>query len=447
MNELHNALSRQLKAVVPNEEFQAWFQPVSFSVENDEAVVSVPNRFYEAWIKDHYLETLEKAIRTAENRPLKLRFEIKPLSPEARPKIPAEKYKTSEPGQSTLAARYTFNNFVIGPCNELAHAACLSAAERPGKVYNPLVLYGGAGLGKSHLLHAAGHLIKQRNPNAKVHYSSLESYTNELIDAIRTEGVASFHNKYRNMDCLLIDDIQFLAKRERTQEELFHTFNTLFEAERQIIMTSDKLPREIHGLEKRLVTRFEWGLLADLQPPEEETKIAILQNKALEKGIELPRDVAFLLAQQPETNVRVLEGYLNRVIAVSRHKNRDLSAELVKEVLVPLLGERQITADEVMKLVSHEYGVRVADITGAKKSRDISLPRQISMYLIRRLTRLSYPEIGRLMGGKDHSTVVKGVKKMNGLMEEDHEFARKLRNVEKKLMEQSRRRIGELTES
>ena len=207
------------------------------------------------------------------------------------------------------------------------------------------------------------------------------------------------------------------------------------------------MPREIHGLEKRLVTRFEWGLLADLQPPEEETKIAILQNKALEKGIELPRDVAFLLAQQPETNVRVLEGYLNRVIAVSRHKNRDLSAELVKEVLVPLLGERQITADEVMKLVSHEYGVRVADITGAKKSRDISLPRQISMYLIRRLTRLSYPEIGRLMGGKDHSTVVKGVKKMNGLMEEDHEFARKLRNVEKKLMEQSRRRIGELTES
>ena len=447
MNDINYTVTRYLMAAVSPDDFESWFQPVSYRIEDDEAVVTVPNRFYADWIKEQYLDTLLMAFAEASQERKKIRFETGQSQAPAAPKVVVENRAKAEQTTSELSARYTFSNFVVGPCNELAHAACLSAAERPGKVYNPLVLYGGAGLGKSHLLHAAGHLIKSRNPSAKVHYSSLEAYTNELINAIRTDGVASFHQKYRNIDCLLIDDIQFLANRERTQEELFHTFNALFEAERQIIMTSDKLPREIHGLEKRLVTRFEWGLLADLQPPEEETKIAILQNKALARSIELPREVAFLLAQQPETNVRVLEGYLNRVIAVSRYKKKDLSAELVREVLVPLLGERQVTADEVMKTVSVEYGVRVSDITGAKKSRDISLPRQISMYLIRRLTRLSYPEIGRLMGGKDHSTVVKGVKKMTSLLEEDQDLARRMRMVEKKLMEQSRRRIGELGDS
>jgi chromosomal replication initiator protein len=273
------------------------------------------------------------------------------------------------------------------------------------------------------------------NPGAKVHYCSAESFTNELLQAVRFDGIASFQEKYRQVDCLLIDDVQFLAGRERTQEEFFHTFNVLYNAGRQIILSSDKMPKDIPGLEKRLRTRFEWGLMADLQPPDEETKAVILQRKAAERGLELSRKVASFLAHQPESNVRVLEGYLTRVIAISSFQGVEVTLDLVKRVVGPLVSERQVSIEDVLAAVASHFGIKVSDLKGSRKNREVSQPRQVAMYLARRLTRHSFPEIGRAFGGKDHSTVVKGVKKIETILRENPELAERVRLVERSLME------------
>jgi chromosomal replication initiator protein len=438
--EIYNAVKHRMRTVLSPQDYKSWFEPLQYKVEENQIVVVVPNKFYAEWIEDNYLNLLEEVLSDFGQSPVKVQFETLDAKPAKRFNGDGGYSPTPKRSINPFNPRYTFEKFVIGPCNELAHAACWAAANEPGQQYNPLVIYGGAGMGKTHLLSAAGHRMLEKFPNLKVHYNTLEAFTNELINSVRNEGIGKFQDKYRRIDCLLLDDIQFLSNRERTQEELFHTFNTLFEAGKQIIVTSDKVPRQIPGLEKRLITRFEWGLLADMQPPEEETKVAILQKKAAEKGLEIPRSVAFFLAQQPEANVRVLEGYLNRLIAISKFKKQELTVDLVRQVLVPLLGERQVTAKEILKEVATGFNVKISDLKGSRKTREISLPRQVSMYLVRRLTRSSFPEIGRLLGGKDHSTVVKGVKKLSETLARDKELAQRVRIIEKSLLETGKRK-------
>ena len=277
---------------------------------------------------------------------------------------------------------------------------------------------------------AVGNNLAGRDAASRVHYTSSEAYSNELIQAVRFDGIQSFRDKYRQVDCLIIEDIQFLSGRERTQEEFFHTFESLFQAGKQIVLTSDKLPRDIPGLAGRLRTRFEWGLLADLQTPDTETKIAILQRKAADKNLALSRQVASYLAKQPESSVRVLEGYLNRLMAVSSLRGQEADLELARQVVGPLASERQVSVEDVFKAVAAHYGLKVADLKSARKSRDISRPRQVAMFLARRLTSLSFPDIGKALGGKDHSTVVKGVQRVESLMAQDPELTDTVRAVE-----------------
>ncbi len=438
-----NEFKQRLKGSLLDQEYQTWFRPVRLRIEPGQAVtVVVPNHFFADWIRERYHGVVEQALAATFGEPLPVVFDLDPgMGGEERSRETAPRQEEAPealPSRSPLNRRYTFANFVVGPCNELAHAACRAVAENPGAQYNPLFIFGGAGLGKTHLLLAAGNHILENSPGLLVHYSTSEDFTNELIKAVRFDGIHTFKAKFRKVDCLLLDDIQFLAGRERTQEELFHTFNTLFEAGKQIIVTSDKMPREIPALEKRLRTRFEWGLLADLQPPDEETKVAILMKKAAEKGISLARKVAFFLASQPEGNVRVLEGYLTRLVAVSRLKEQEIGLELARQVLGPMVGERVVTMDEVLKAVATGFGVKVSDLKGERKTRDISLPRQVAMLLARRLTTFSFPEIGKALGGKDHSTVVKGVKKLSKTLATDQDLARKVLMVEKVLLEGGR---------
>lgn len=431
--ELWLGVQQRLRAAVSPKEFETWFTPLALRQEDSRVVLTVPNHFFAAWIGERYRSILDQAVAQTLGQPQTLAFEVA----EAEDTPTQVKVEPAPPSirLSSLNQRYTFSTFVVGPCNELAYAACQAVAEQPGKLYNPLLVYGGAGLGKTHLLTAVGNRIVAENPAAKVHYCSAEGFTNELLQAVRFDGIASFQEKYRQVDCLLIDDIQFLAGRERTQEEFFHTFNVLYNAGRQIILSSDKMPKDIPGLEKRLRTRFEWGLMADLQPPDEETKVVILQKKAAERGLELSRKVATFLAHQPESNVRVLEGYLTRVIAISSFQGVEVTLELVKRVVGPLVSERQVGLEDVLSAVASHFGIKVSDLKGSRKNREVSQPRQVAMYLARRLTRHSFPEIGRAFGGKDHSTVVKGVKKIEAILRESPELAERVRLVERSLTE------------
>lgn len=397
-------------------------------LEERQAVFSVPNRFFAEWIAERYGKLLNEALNRELGRPLDAAFEVS-LERVQAPVVP----QPAPPARAmgiTLNPAYTFDSFVVGPCNELAHAACQAVADAPGGQYNPLMIFGGSGLGKTHLVSAVANRLVERNPASRVHYTSSETYSNEMIQSVRFDGIQSFRDKYRQVDCLIIEDIQFLSGRERTQEEFFHTFDALFQAGRQIVLTSDKLPRDIPGLVSRLRTRFEWGLLADLQTPDSETKVAILQRKAADKGVVLSRQVAAYLASQPESSIRVLEGYLNRLMAVSQLRGSEADLELARQVLGPLASEHLVGVEDVLGAVAAHYGLRPADIKSSRKSRDISRPRQVAMFLARRMTNASFPEIGLAMGGKDHSTVVKGVQRVEKLLAQDPELADTVRAVE-----------------
>ncbi len=437
---LWSEISQRLRAGMSAHDFETWFRPLAFRLEDNQAILVVPNHFYSEWIKERHQDLLARALTEALGRGMGVTFELASGSASLASPDPAElgaldlNPVEAEP-VSPLAPRYTFKNFVVGPCNELSHAACQAVSDHPGRQYNPLFIFGAAGLGKTHLLTAVGNHILKRFPAYKVVYCSTEAFTNDLLQAVRFDGVNAFRDKYRLVDGLLLDDIQFLAGRERTQEEFFHTFNALYESGKQIILTSDKMPRDIPGLEKRLQTRFEWGLITDLQPPDEETKVAILQAKAAEHGVDLSHQVCFFLAQQPESNVRVLEGYLTRIIAVSNFQGVEVTLDLVRRVVGPMLAERQVGLDDVMGTVARNYGIKVADIKSSRKTREVTHPRQVAMYLARKLTRASFPEIGKAFGNKDHSTVVKGVKKMEGLLQEDVEEAERVRSLERILRE------------
>lgn len=432
-HDLWPGIAGRLRAVVEAREFDTWLRPLRLRLDQGRAVLTTPNRFFADWISEHYLEEIKQALQQETGDSPDLSLEVSPQEQESGllPTAPVAAPRR----ELSLNPAYTFASFVVGPCNELAYAACRAVADQPGAQYNPLMIFGGSGLGKTHLVTAVGNHMLGLDPGLRVHYTSSEAYSNEMIQSVRFGGIQGFRDRYRQVDCLIIDDIQFLSGRERTQEEFFHTFESLFQGGKQIILTSDKMPRDIPGLAGRLRTRFEWGLPADLQPPDEETKIAILQRKAAEKKTVLSRQVAAYLARQPETSVRVLEGYLNRLMAVSQLQGVEPDLELARQVLGPLVSERQVSVDEVITAVAAHFGLKVADLKGDRKTRDISHPRQVAMYMARRLTRSSFPEIGRIMGGKDHSTVVKGVKRVRQSAEEDPELAETLRAVERAIQD------------
>ena len=452
---LWSELRNRLRSVLNEHEFNTWFGQASLNLDGDTATLLVPNHLFLNWIKDRYHTLLEQALVLAAGQPMLLALAIvdegvrisavppKLISPALAAPLPVLASQAPAPisgapaasGASAINPRYTFDTFLVGPSNELAHAACLAVASQPGRQYNPLFIYGGPGLGKTHLLCAVGNSILKNNPQAKVHYCSAESFTNELIKAIRFDGVSAFQEKYRHMDCLLLDDIQFLGGRERTQEEFFHTFNSLYNSGKQIVVTSDKMPKEIVYLEKRVCSRFEWGLLADLQPPDEELKMAILHNKAQERGMELGLNVAQFLARQSDNNIRSLEGYLTRLIAVSEIQGVEITIDMATKIIGSLASDHKIKIDDIINMTADYFGIQVEDIKSGRKNREVSHPRQIAMYMARKLTKNSFPEIGKAFGNKDHSTVVKGVKKIEDLIRSSYEAAEQIRRLEQSIME------------
>lgn len=430
----------QIEKKTTSKVFKTWFEPlqlISFSPEK--ICVAVPKQFFADWLYENYKDLIIDTIYNITTLKPKLKFEIcehiykSELKNYKKDKTILEKKKPFIP--ENINSNYTFSNFVVGANNQFAHAACQAVSNNPGKTYNPLFVYGGVGLGKTHLLHAIVHQCIKNKHNINVCYLSSEKFTNELINSIRYDRMSFFRKKYRNIDVLLLDDIQFIAGKERTQEEFFHTFNSLFEIKKQIVVTSDKTPKEINNLEERLRSRFEWGLIADIQIPETETKVAILKKKALENKVFLPNEVAFLLAESIESNIRELEGLLTRLSAYASLSGCEIDLAFTKEVLKNFIkiDEKETPPEEIQKVVSKNFNIKLSDLKGKKKSKSIVLPRQISMYLMRKKTKLSFPEIGQLFGGKDHSTVIYSIKKIESFLREDKKIKETVENLLKKI--------------
>lgn len=429
-------------------EAERWLSPLRLEYRPTGRLVRLvaPNRFFIDWIRDNYLASVQEALNLTLRQTVNIEFstgdgpaarppetDSPPPTPLARPEPTVKTRPINQAGHGVnrLNDRYTFDTFVVGESNNFAHAAAQAVAAQPGFNYNPLFIYGGAGLGKTHLMNAIGHQIQAADTQAQVAYLSSEVFTNQMIDAIRNKTMDRFRARYRSVDALLIDDIHFLGTKERTQEEFFFTFNALYDTSKQIVLTSDQRPKDIPGLEERLRSRFEWGLIADIQAPDRETKVAIIQKKAEFEHIKLPEEVAYMLASNEETNIRVLEGYLVRLAAHSSVSGEPISANLAKDVLQDALAPREITADDIIRRVSERYNIRLTDLKGPRKEKKISEPRQIAMYLTRKLTPLPLVQIGQKFGGKDHSTVVHAVKKIKSRMDHNFDFKQEVNNLEK----------------
>ena len=418
-------IADEIRPEVSGDTFQRWFKALQLLQANETQItLRVPNNIYQLWIETNYMGLLHTAILKVLGTPRKVHFTIADTaerpSAEAEQPAPAERARNgtaktaSQNGEPAPAAngmnpRNTFDAFVVGSNNQFAHAAALAVAQNPAKTYNPLFVYGGVGLGKTHLMHAIGQHVATTKKGAKVMYLSSEKFTNEFIDAIQNSKLVKFRNKYRQADVLLIDDIQFLAGKERSQEEFFHTFNTLFDGHKQIILSSDRPPSEIQNLEGRLVSRFEWGLTAELQPPDIETRVAILRKKAQLLKIKLDPAIYEFLAARIKTNVRRLEGALMRVASFASLSGRELTPDAVEHLLKDILQEearRAITIEQIQRKVAEHYDVRLADMTSKRRPANIAFPRQVAMYLARELTKTSLSEIGDAFGGRDHGTVL-----------------------------------------
>lgn len=425
--------------------FETWLKntrPLAFY--GDTIVVGVPNEFARDWVQSHYSSVLKTTLRSIAGRDIDLKFVIPP-SPAEPPSADAEiAAAAAEPALTngdpvkSLNPKYTFDTFVIGNSNRFAHAASLAVAEAPSRAYNPLFIYGGVGLGKTHLMHAIGHYVLRQPLRPRVVYVSSEKFTNELINAIRDDKTVEFRNRYRNVDVLLIDDIQFLAGKERTQEEFFHTFNALHEANRQLVISSDRPPKEIPTLEERLRSRFEWGLIADIQPPDLETRIAILRKKAKLENLHLPDDVMLYIATKIDSNIRELEGALIRVIAESSLNRTDVTLDLAVETLkdiVPANRPRQITISLIQQVVAEHYNLRLEDFKARKRTRALAFPRQIAMFLCRELTDSSLPRIGEEFGGRDHTTVIHACEKISEDIRSDAILQATIRQLKDKIQQ------------
>jgi chromosomal replication initiator protein len=402
-------------------------------------LVEAPNKLAVDLITQRYLSLIEEVLSDTVGAPVRVllqpptavQHELFPLSfPSTRP---ATGGRSRRP--SSLIPKYTFDNFIVGASNQFAHAASKAVANQPGEHYNPLFIYGGVGLGKTHLANAIGHQVLDRSPDRRVMYLSSESFMNELINALRRDHMDDFKGRFRRIDVLILDDVQFLAGRERTQEEFFHTFNSLYEGHRQIVLTSDKFPKEIPDLEERLRNRFEWGLIADIQPPDMETRVAILEKKAEVERIELPHDVALFLATNIDSNVRELEGSLTRLGAFGSLNKCEITVDFARQVLQNILREKdsRITIDSIQKAVCEFFHVRPVDLRSKKRTRIVALPRQVAMYLCRRYTQASFPTIGERFGGRDHSTVIHATHVVDERVKEDPTFRATIERLERML--------------
>lgn len=406
-----------LEKELASEEFNTWVRPLQVKSRKDQTVLSAPNEYVRDYIALHHLERIRDIFEHLGHSREQVHIEVGSEDPAIAPAAS----KARKPLETGLDPRYSFDNFVTGKSNELAFAAAQQVAQKPGTTYNPLVLYGGTGLGKTHLLHGAGNFIHRRNPRAKVLYLHSERFVSEMIQALRRDTIEQFKQHYRSAEALLIDDIQFFSGKDRTQEEFFHTFNALLDSKQQIILTCDRYPKEVKGIEARLRSRFGWGLTVAIEPPDFETRVAILLNKAQERDIALDDAVAFLIAKRMRSNVRDLEGALNSLIAHSRFTGRPITESFAKEVLRDLLmvHDRLITIENTQKTVAEYYKIRVSDLLSRRRSRNIARPRQMAMALTKELTEHSLPEIGDAFGGRDHTTVLHACRKIAELCDTD----------------------------
>jgi chromosomal replication initiator protein len=436
MEQLWEQALGSLKGRLSNENFETWLRPVQFGgIETDSIVLRIPNQFFAEWIAAHYLDMILETLQTTAGDtplPTKVRWELDetlrdkaqaarettpppPRAPRATPKAPEN---------AALNPKYRFKNFVVGPANQLAHAASVACGSDPGSRYNPLFIYGGVGLGKTHLVNAIGHAVMQRNPRSRILYVSAEQFTNEFIWSLQNHQINTFRERYRSRcDVLLMDDIQFLASREQTQEEFFHTFNALYHSDKQIVVTSDVYPHQISEMQERLISRFQSGMVADVQAPELDTRIAILQQKAETEGIPLQGEVALFLAQTVRSNVRELEGTLLRIAVKAELLGLPMDLELAKETMRAVLPNQdtETSVEDIQRIACGYFGIRLADLKSRRRHRAVSFPRMIAMYICRQRLGTSYPELGERFGGKDHTTVMSAVRKISGLVEDQDE--------------------------
>jgi chromosomal replication initiator protein len=430
MDSIWNHCLRHFEKSLPAQQYKTWIQPLHARLDQYTVVVSAPNRFVLEWVKDKFVSEIERLSSEYLRKPIQVVLTLSENAPEEiiRPapeaEVPAPKPKIRE--QSRLNPSFTFDSFVTGKANQLARAAALQVAEHPGVAYNPLFVYGGVGLGKTHLIQAIGNLLLELNPSAKVRYIHAEQYVSDVVRAYQHKAFDGFKQYYHSLDLLLIDDIQFFSGKNRTQEEFFYAFNALIEAHKQVIITCDTYPKEIAGIEDRLISRFGWGLTVAIEPPELEMRVAILLKKAEAERISLPEDIAFFVATHIQSNVRELEGGLKRVLAYAKFANARLSVDLAREALKDLLAVqvRQVSVENIQRIVADYYKIKVSEMYSKKRSRTVARPRQVAMALAKELTHLSLPDIGDAFGGRDHTTVLHACRKIADLRASNAEITR-----------------------
>lgn len=422
-----------LQEKIDKNSYETWFEPTSYiGQETNSLYIKVPNSYFKDWLSYHYSSQINSCSQELYGKVFNIKFIFDEDSSAFMRRPPQErKSKRGTLLNPNLNANYTFENFVVGSCNEFAHAASTAVTKNPAKSYNPLYIYGGAGLGKTHLMNAIGHFIILNNSGLKVLYITTEQFMNDLINHLQYGKILSFRQKYRNVDVLLMDDIHYLSGKERTKEEFFHTFNHLYDGQKQIVISSDCPPKEIPHLEERFRSRFEWGLIADLKPPDIETRIAILKKKSDLEGVDLPESVALYIADKVHSNIRVLEGYLRRVIAFASLKGEKIDLDLTKEALRSLLDSSStvVTIEKIQKIVCHQFKIKPSQLKSKNNSPKFAFPRQIAMYLSKGLTKASLPEIGKKFGGKHHTTVIHSIRKIEKMHNEDPEFNKELNNL------------------
>jgi chromosomal replication initiator protein len=435
---LWDRILARVETKVNRHSFYTWFKPTSFVAEDTAAItVRVPSAVFKNWLTKHYSGVMSEALMEVGKNNLAVNFvadrpddgSAPPLGPEeVRAFSVPPPLELTSPGPAGLNPRYTFDSFIVGSSNQFAHAACRAVAEAPSRSYNPLFIYGGVGLGKTHLMHAVGQYVLDHDRNLKLTYISAERFMNEMINAVRYDRIIDFRERYRTVDVLLVDDVQFIAGKEGTQTEFFHTFNALYDSQKQIVISSDCPPHEIQNLEERLRSRFEWGLIADIQSPDLETRVAILKKKADAEAVPLPDDVAIYIAGRIKSNIRELEGSLIRLIAYASLTGQELSLPLAQEVLRNILEheEKAVTIELIQKFVADYYNLKLADLKSRNNSKSVATPRQVAMYLCKSLTHASLPEIGRSFGGKHHSTVIHSIRKVEELRKKSNDFDKQI---------------------